>query len=114
MHSQSFVTRAVWAMICAVLWTLSWIIAEGIPVFNDVLGLAVCTTYPTFTQKQRVLTDDSYQSSLFASWFSFGLPGLFWLYLNRSCWFLTWRQTVLFCLNIFLVFLAFLIVSDYP
>jgi hypothetical protein len=39
-------TRAVWAMICAVLWILSWIIAEGIPVFNDVLGLAVCTAYP--------------------------------------------------------------------
>ncbi|KAJ6004082.1 hypothetical protein N7499_000146 [Penicillium canescens] len=87
-HSQSFMARAVWAMICAVLWILSWIIAEGIPAFNDVLGLA---------------------SSLFASWFSFGLPGLFWLYLNRSCWFLTWRQTILFCFNIFLVFLAFLI-----
>lgn len=46
MHSQSLMARLVWAAICAVLWILSWIIAEGIPVFNDVLGLAVCTTYP--------------------------------------------------------------------
>ncbi|CAG8242787.1 unnamed protein product [Penicillium nalgiovense] len=88
MHSRSFLARLLWAAICATLWILSWIIAEGIPVFNDVLGLA---------------------SSLFASWFSFGLPGLFWLYLNRSCWFLTWRQKVLFGFNIFLVFLGFLI-----
>ncbi|KAJ6190111.1 Glycerol-3-phosphate dehydrogenase mitochondrial [Penicillium mononematosum] len=88
MHSRSFLARLLWAAICAALWILSWIIAEGIPVFNDVLGLA---------------------SSLFASWFSFGLPGLFWLYLNRSCWFLTWRQRVLFGFNIFLVFLGFLI-----
>ncbi|OQE37881.1 hypothetical protein PENCOP_c009G04345 [Penicillium coprophilum] len=39
-HSQSFMARLVWAMICAALWILSWVIAEGIPVFNDVLGLA--------------------------------------------------------------------------
>ncbi|QQK46435.1 Glycerol-3-phosphate dehydrogenase, mitochondrial [Penicillium digitatum] len=88
MHSQSFMARLAWAAISAALWISSWIITEGIPVFNDVLGLA---------------------SSLFASWFSFGLPGLFWLYLNRNCWFLTWRQRVLFGFNIFLVFLGFLI-----
>lgn len=41
-HTRSFVARAAWIVICAVLWILSWIIAEGIPVFNDVLGLAVC------------------------------------------------------------------------
>ncbi|KAJ5923031.1 Amino acid transporter transmembrane [Penicillium verrucosum] len=40
MHSQSLMARLVWAAICAVLWILSWIIAQGIPIFNDVLGLA--------------------------------------------------------------------------
>ncbi|KAJ5957854.1 hypothetical protein N7501_012133 [Penicillium viridicatum] len=45
MHSQSLMARLVWAAICAGLWILSWIIAEGIPVFNDVLGLAVCAPY---------------------------------------------------------------------
>lgn len=42
MHTRSVTARAAWAAICATLWTLSWIIAEGIPIFNDVLGLAVC------------------------------------------------------------------------
>lgn len=42
MHTRSFAARAAWAAICGALWVLSWIVAEGIPVFNDVLGLAVC------------------------------------------------------------------------
>ncbi|KAJ5799140.1 Glycerol-3-phosphate dehydrogenase mitochondrial [Penicillium psychrosexuale] len=88
MHTQSFRARVVWTVTCAGLWILSWIIAEAIPVFNDVLGLA---------------------SSLFASWFSFGLPGLFWLYLNRTCWYMTWRQRAFFGFNLFLVFLGFVI-----
>lgn len=46
MHSQSLMARLVWAAICAVLWILSWIIAQGIPIFNDVLGLAVCIADP--------------------------------------------------------------------
>jgi hypothetical protein len=50
MHSQSFVARLIWAVICGTLWILSWIIAEGIPVFNDALGLAVRSAYLTYTQ----------------------------------------------------------------
>lgn len=41
MHTPSIVGRVAWAAICVVLWIISWIIAEAIPVFNDVLGLAV-------------------------------------------------------------------------
>ncbi|CAI7592783.1 unnamed protein product [Penicillium pancosmium] len=44
MHTRSFAARAAWAGICAALWIVSWLIAEGIPVFNDVLGLAVCSS----------------------------------------------------------------------
>lgn len=43
MHTRSYTARAFWAAICAVLWVFSWVIAESIPVFNDVLGLAVST-----------------------------------------------------------------------
>ncbi|KAJ5691478.1 hypothetical protein N7488_012213 [Penicillium malachiteum] len=88
MHAQSWSARLIWSLISAGLWIISWIIAESIPVFNDVLGLA---------------------SSLFASWFSFGLPGMFWLYLNRTCWFMTRRQIVLFSVNMLLLFLAIII-----
>lgn len=41
MHARSWVVRVVWAFICIVLWTFSWIIVEAIPVFNEVVGLAV-------------------------------------------------------------------------
>jgi hypothetical protein len=41
MYSKSMVSRVKWAAIGIVLWIISWIIAEAIPVFNDVLGLAV-------------------------------------------------------------------------
>jgi hypothetical protein len=50
MHSGSLTARVVWAVICVMLWVLSWIIAESIPVFNDVLGLAVCTTHLTLSK----------------------------------------------------------------
>ncbi|KAJ5160632.1 uncharacterized protein N7482_007636 [Penicillium canariense] len=88
MHARSVGARVIWAGICLALWILSWIIAEGIPVFNDVLGLA---------------------SSLFASWFSLGLPGVFWLFLNRHRWFLSWKQMVLFGINIGLVLCGLII-----
>ena len=38
-------------------------IAEAIPIFSDLLSLI---------------------SALFASWFTYGLSGVFWLYLNRG------------------------------
>ncbi|KAJ5369593.1 hypothetical protein N7509_014205 [Penicillium cosmopolitanum] len=96
MHTRSFAARAAWAGICAALWIVSWLIAEGIPVFNDVLGLA---------------------SSLFASWFSFSLPGFFWLYLNRLNKDIAiavpgWRQRASYWLNAFLVVLGIVFVSS--
>ncbi|KAI9928501.1 hypothetical protein MW887_001715 [Aspergillus wentii] len=43
------------------------------------------------------------QSSLFASWFSFGLPGIFWLHMNKHYWFHGWKQKILFGLNVGIV-----------
>ena len=51
-----------WTARCAGLWILPWIIAEGIPVFNDFLGLAevaVCS----------LLTSVSYLPLLIFSFF---------------------------------------------
>ncbi|KAF3385207.1 hypothetical protein F1880_002031 [Penicillium rolfsii] len=39
--SKLMMHRVMWTAICVVLWIISWIIAAEIPVFNDVLGLAV-------------------------------------------------------------------------
>ena len=41
MHAKSASARSLWASICGVLWLLSWVVSESIPVFNDILGLAV-------------------------------------------------------------------------
>ncbi|KAJ5689769.1 hypothetical protein N7462_004161 [Penicillium macrosclerotiorum] len=87
------ILTAAWAVICITLWVVSWEIAEGIPIFNDILGLVT----------------DICQSSLFATWFSFGLPGMFWLFLNRNRGFLSWRQMIPFGINVYLVLLGLII-----
>ncbi|GKZ27766.1 hypothetical protein AbraCBS73388_005616, partial [Aspergillus brasiliensis] len=82
MHSRSFSAISLWAAVSATLWFLAWVVAESIPVFNDILGLT---------------------SSLFASWFTFSLPGMFWLHLNVHGRPLGWKQTILIgfnCINV--------------
>jgi hypothetical protein len=62
MNQKTFKAIGSWALIALVFWTIAWIIAEAIPVFNDLLGLI---------------------SALFASWFTYGLSGVFWLHMNK-------------------------------
>lgn len=51
------------------------------------------------------------QSSLFASWFTFSLPGVFWLYLNVPGRPLSWKQTILIGFNCINVINGLVIVS---
>ncbi|KAL8698203.1 MAG: hypothetical protein Q9201_006701 [Fulgogasparrea decipioides] len=83
-----------WGIIVLLLWTLAWIIAEAIPVFNDLLGLI---------------------SALFASWFTYGLSGVFWLYLNYGRYRESGRKMALAALNscIFLIGLAICVLGLY-
>ncbi|KAF4949573.1 hypothetical protein FSARC_13438 [Fusarium sarcochroum] len=69
-------------------WALSMVIAESIPVFNNLLGL-IC--------------------ALFASWFSYGLPGIFWLWMHYGNWFKDGKQTCRFVGNVILFLTGFLI-----
>lgn len=85
LHQKSFKAIAIWWFLCIATWTLAWFIAEAIPVFNDLLGVT---------------------SALFASWFTFGLSGIFWFHMNFSRgdnWYTyqyvskdpwTWRKTL--------------------
>ncbi|KAI9671418.1 MAG: hypothetical protein M1831_004327 [Alyxoria varia] len=59
--SRGWKATSVWIGIVVAIWTLAWIIAQSIPVFNDLLGLI---------------------TALFASWFTYGLAGWLWLFLN--------------------------------
>ncbi|KAJ5138318.1 uncharacterized protein N7515_003166 [Penicillium bovifimosum] len=83
MHSRSFLSIGSWVAICLAVWVVAWVVAESIPVFNDLLSLI---------------------SALFGSWFSFGLPAIFWFYMNKGRYFQNWKKAVLTITNV-LVFL---------
>ena len=82
MSKRTWLSVGSWIGIILTLWVIAWIIAESIPVFNDLLSLI---------------------SALFASWFTYGLSGVFWLYINKGRWFSNGRKTALTVLN-FIIF----------
>lgn len=90
MSKRSWSSFGWWALIVVSLWILAWIIAEAIPVFNDLLGLI---------------------SALFATWFTYGLSGLFWLYMNKGRYTESRRKMFLTGLNIFVFCVGAAIVS---
>lgn len=72
MTTHSWVGWLTWIGICFAIWTMAFIIAEVIPFFNDLLGVI---------------------SALFASWFTYGISGIFWFHLTpRSERWTTGRQ----------------------
>ncbi|KAJ5296078.1 hypothetical protein N7508_010899 [Penicillium antarcticum] len=85
MHSRSFLSIGSWVAICLGVWVISWVVAESIPVFNDLLSLI---------------------SALFGSWFSFGLPAIFWLHMNKGQYFKNWRKISLTIINIGILAIA--------
>ncbi|OQE43631.1 hypothetical protein PENCOP_c003G08510 [Penicillium coprophilum] len=88
MHSRSFLSIGSWVAICLAVWVVAWIVAESIPVFNDLLSLI---------------------SAVFGSWFSFGLPAIFWFYMNKGRYFQNWKKAVLTITNILVLAIAFAI-----
>lgn len=83
MGTRTWLAVGTWLAIIGTLWIVAFIIAESIPNFNDLLSLI---------------------SSLFASWFTYGLSGILWLYINYGNWFQNWRKSSLTVAN-FLIFL---------
>lgn len=82
-------STVAWVAITFGVWTISMIIAESIPVFNSLLGVV---------------------SALFVSWFSYGLPGIFWLWMHYGNWVNSGRkQTMRFVANIMLVVVGFML-----
>lgn len=41
MHSRSFLSVGSWVGICLAVWIVAWVVAESIPVFNNLLSLIV-------------------------------------------------------------------------
>ena len=71
-----------WVVITLTFWFIAWIIAESIPNFNNLLALI---------------------SSLFASWFTYGLAGVFWLYMN---WGQLRKKMILTIVNVLIVLMG--------
>ena len=88
MERRTKLSTIVWIGVTFGIWLLAMVIAESIPVFNSLLGLV---------------------AALFVSWFSYGLPGIFWLWMNKGTWFKSKRQTVKFALNVCLLFTGIVI-----
>lgn len=88
LHSRGIFATGTWIGLAAGIWTVAWIIAESIPNFSDLLGFI---------------------SALFASWFSYGIPGICWFYLNWTTWNKGGTKIFLAGVNVVLVILGFLI-----
>lgn len=82
MKKRTFFSIGSWVVITLVLWVIAWIISEAIPVFNNLLSLI---------------------TSLFASWFTYGLSGIFWLFLNRGQYGASWKKMILTVVNLVIV-----------
>ncbi|PYH45595.1 uncharacterized protein BP01DRAFT_340348 [Aspergillus saccharolyticus JOP 1030-1] len=81
MGKRDFVAVGSWIAIGVSCWVIAWIIAEGIPSFSNIVSLI---------------------SSLFASWFTYGLSGVYWLHMNWGQWWSSPRKIALTILNIFI------------
>lgn len=68
MHQNSPLALGTWVAIGLSTWTIAWIIAESIPVFNDLLSLIVCCLNSLVLE--IFVTNNLAQSALFGSWFS--------------------------------------------
>lgn len=79
---RTAVGTAGWLALLAALWAVAFVIAESIPIFNSLLSLV---------------------AALFVSWFSYGIPGLMWLFLYRGEYFSSWRMAVGLATNVLLV-----------
>lgn len=79
MHQRNWKSVGLWLGLGVSCWIVAWIIAEAIPVFSDLNSLI---------------------SALFASWFSYGLSGVYWLHLNAGQWFASPRKIALTILNV--------------
>lgn len=58
MQKRNFLSIGSWVGISLVLWIVAWVIAEAIPVFNNLLSLIVSPQHP-MDRAKRNFTDAS-------------------------------------------------------
>ncbi|GAM82804.1 hypothetical protein ANO11243_007900 [Dothideomycetidae sp. 11243] len=87
MHQTNLKSVGSWVGLVIVCHIIAFIIANAIPVFNDLLGIL---------------------GALLCTWFSLGIPAVFWLSMNRTRLFLNWSKSSLTVLNV-IIFLISLV-----
>jgi hypothetical protein len=101
-HQKTKKAWGWWLGIGAGFWFLAFLLAEAVPVFKDMVSLS---------------------GALFASWFTFGLPGMFWCHMNfktvrvgygirfvaKCKW--KWKKTVLLAVNLMFIAVGIFAVS---
>ncbi|KAI8294281.1 putative aminotransferase [Colletotrichum sp. SAR11_240] len=85
MTTNTVKSWGIWVLLGTGFWILVFVLANAIPVFNSIIAVS---------------------SALLVAWFSFGLPGIFWLHLNWKQQFSSKRMIALSCLNWGLVFMG--------
>lgn len=76
--ANTFRAWSLWIGIGTFFWVIAFVLANAIPVFSSILSIS---------------------SAIFVSWFTFGISGVFWVYLNWGQQFSTRRKTMLSILN---------------
>jgi hypothetical protein len=132
MHSRSFLSIGSWVGICLGVWVVSWVVAESIPVFNDLLSLIV--RFRSIMVLWGILANTvSYRVHYLevgsAVWLlpsllriymrlnqmltrsTVGLPAIFWLHMNKGQYFKNWKKISLTIINVGILAIACAIVS---
>lgn len=110
MHKRDWVATGSWIAIGAAVWLLAWIIAEAIPVFNNLLSLIASLFASWFTCKFPVPFDyHDYDGQL--TYDTDGFSAIFWLHMNKGQYFASPTKILLTCVNIFIIGIACCIVS---
>jgi hypothetical protein len=78
-------TWSIWVGLATVFWGVVFVIANAIPVFNNIISVS---------------------SALLVSWFSFGVPAICWLQLNWDVQFRDWKMTIKSLLHYFIILCA--------
>ncbi|EHL00238.1 putative N amino acid transport system protein [Glarea lozoyensis 74030] len=86
--NRGWIATGTWIGLGTFSWIIAFVLAESIPVFSDLLGFI---------------------SALFASWFSYGIPGICWFYINRGSWFKDGKNIWLTMVNLVLIILGVII-----
>ena len=87
-------TWPLWTLIIGVLWIVAWIIAQSsVPLSKSQTTLTIISI-PNFSDLLGII------SALFGSWFTYGITGFFWMFMNRGKYTSSWIKLFLTALNI--------------